>query len=264
MAAIPGSASIFPGPSVPSGHLPSTQLIPVSFIAARPRGRSSAARTAATIGSGSPPIPGPDVVRMDFPTRTIAMAVDPAHPQHLYVALEVGGVIRSLDGGETWQPINRGLSGNVGLLDLHGIQVSSAQPDTVFITVRAGLLRSDDRGEHWQPIDLSKFSHITYCRDLRVAPDNPRTLYISLGQAARSAEGALLRSRDFGSTWERIDRGLTPQSTMMAVGLTARQPSCVYGCTRDGEVFGTHDDGASWRAYPLPTGTQEVRAIACG
>ena len=66
-----------------------------------------------------PTDPGPDVVRMDFPTRTIAMAVDPAHPQHLYVALEVGGVIRSLDGGETWKPINNGLSGNVGLLDLH-------------------------------------------------------------------------------------------------------------------------------------------------
>ena len=50
----------------------------------------------------------------------------------------------------------------------------------------------------------------------------------------------------------------------MAVGLTARQPTCVYGCTRDGEVFGTHDGGATWREFPLPTGTQEVRAIACG
>jgi photosystem II stability/assembly factor-like uncharacterized protein len=211
-----------------------------------------------------PTDPGPDVVRMDFPTRTIAMAVDPAHPQHLYVALEVGGVIRSLDGGETWEPINKGLSGNVGRLDLHGIQVSAALPDTVFISVRAGLLRSRDRGEAWEPIDLSKFSHITYCRDLRVAPDNPRTLYVSLGQAARSAEGALLRSGDLGTTWERIDRGLTPRSTMMAVGLTARQPGGVYSCTRDGEVFGTHDGGTTWREYPLPTGTLEVRAIACG
>jgi photosystem II stability/assembly factor-like uncharacterized protein len=211
-----------------------------------------------------PTDPGPDVVRMDFPTRTIAMAIDPAHPAHLYVALEVGGVIRSLDDGETWQPINHGLAPNVGLLDLHGIQVSAAQPDNVFISVRAGLLRSPDRGEHWEPIDLSKISPITYCRDLRLAPDDPRTLYVSLGQAARSAAGALVRSRDLGSTWERVDRGLTPKSTMMAVALTARQPTCVYGCTRDGEVFGTHDDGATWGEFPLPTGTQEVRALACG
>jgi photosystem II stability/assembly factor-like uncharacterized protein len=211
-----------------------------------------------------PTDPGPDVVRMDFPTRTIAMAIDPGHPAHLYVALEVGGVIRSLDDGETWQPINHGLAPNVGLLDLHGIQVSAAQPDNVFISVRAGLLRSPDRGEHWEPIDLSKISPITYCRDLRLAPDDPHTIYVSLGQAARSAAGALVRSRDLGATWERLDRGLIPKSTMMAVALTARQPTCVYDCTRDGEVFGTHDDGATWGAFPLPTGTKEVRALACG
>src|ERR671922_218026 len=163
------------------------------------------------------------------PTEVRAIAVDPAHPAHLYVALEVGGVIRSLDGGETWKAVNKGLAPDVGRLDLHGIQVSAAQPDTVFISVRAGLLRSHDRGEQWHPIDLSKVSPITYCRDLRVAPDDPRTLYVSLGQAARSAQGALWRSRDLGDTWERVDHGLTPKSTMMAVGLTARRPTCVYG-----------------------------------
>jgi photosystem II stability/assembly factor-like uncharacterized protein len=207
---------------------------------------------------------GGDVVRMDFPTRTIAMAVDPAHSDHLYVALEVGGVIRSLDGGDTWQAINNGLAPHVALLDLHGLQVSAAQPDTVFISVRAGLLRSHDRGDSWEKIDIGKFAPITYCRDLRVAPSDPRTLFVSLGQAARSAEGALYRSHDLGGSWERVDHGFTPQSTMMAVALTARQPTCVYCCTRDGEVFGTHNDGATWHAFPLPAGTQEVRALACG
>jgi photosystem II stability/assembly factor-like uncharacterized protein len=207
---------------------------------------------------------GSDVVRMEFPTRTIAVAIDPAHPDHLYVALEVGGVIRSLDGGATWQTINDGLTPNVGRLDLHGIQVSAAQPDTVFISVREGLMYSRDRGEGWQSIDLSQVSPITYCRDLRVAPDDPRTLYVSLGKAARSGEGALVRSRDLGTTWERVDRGLTPKSTMMAVALTARQPSNIYCCTRDGEVFGTHDGGSTWGTYDLPSGTREVRALACG
>jgi photosystem II stability/assembly factor-like uncharacterized protein len=207
---------------------------------------------------------GADVVRMEFPTRAIAMAIDPAHPAHLYVALEVGGVIRSLDDGATWQTINEGLAPDVGRLDLHGIQVSAAQPDTVFISVRAGMLYSRHRGERWEAIDLSQVSPITYCRDLRVAPHDPRTLYVSVGKAARSGEGALLRSRDLGSTWERVDRGLTPKSTMMAVALTARQPAYIYCCTRDGEVFGTHDGGGTWGAYPLPSGTREVRALACG
>jgi photosystem II stability/assembly factor-like uncharacterized protein len=207
---------------------------------------------------------GSDVVTMEFPTRTIAIALDPTHPDELYAGLEVAGVIRSLDGGSTWQAVNRGLAPDVGRLDLHGVQVSAAQPGTVFISVRAGLFRSADRGEHWEAIDLSQVSPITYCRDLRLAPSDPHTLYVSLGKAARSGEGALYRSPDLGATWERVDRGLIPKSTMMGVGLTARDPNCIYGCTRDGEVFGTHDGGAKWQEYPLPSGTREVRAIACG
>jgi photosystem II stability/assembly factor-like uncharacterized protein len=207
---------------------------------------------------------GSDVVRMEFPTRTIAMAIDPAHPDHLYVALEVGGVIRSLDAGESWQTINDGLAPNVGRLDLHGIQVSAARPDTVFISVREGMLYSRNRGEGWDSIDLSHVSPITYCRDLRIAPDDPQTLYVSLGKAARSGEGGLVRSRDLGATWERVDHGLTPKSTMMAVALTSRQPAHISCCTRDGEVFSSHDGGATWKGCPLPAGTREVRALACG
>jgi photosystem II stability/assembly factor-like uncharacterized protein len=207
---------------------------------------------------------GADAVRMDFPTRTIAVAIDPSQPQHLYVGLEVGGVIRSLDNGETWQTVNAGLAPSVGRLDVHGVQVSAARPDTVFISVREGLFCSRDRGDHWQPLDLHRFSPITYCRDLRVAPHDPRLLYVSLGRAARSVEGALLRSHDLGETWRRVDRGLTPKSTMMAVALTARQPAVIYCAARDGEVFGSHDDGATWRACPLTAGTQEVRTLACG
>ena len=207
---------------------------------------------------------GGDVVRMDFPTRTIAIAIDPSNPHALYAGLEVGGVIRSLDAGDTWQAMNDGLAPSEARLDLHGVQVSAAQPDTVFISVRAGLFRSRDRGEHWEPIDLRAVSPITYCRDLRLAPNDPRTLYVSLGKAARSAEGALYRSPDLGVTWERVDHGFTPKSTMMAVALTARNPACVYCCTRDGEVFGTHDGGTAWHEYPLPAGTKEVRAAACG
>jgi photosystem II stability/assembly factor-like uncharacterized protein len=41
-------------------------------------------------------------VRMAFPMRVIRLVTDPSNPRHIYAALEVGGVIRSLDGGETW------------------------------------------------------------------------------------------------------------------------------------------------------------------
>ena len=48
-------------------------------------------------------VPAPQgVVKMNFPTRVLRIAVAPQNPDEIYVALEVGGMVRSLDGGKTW------------------------------------------------------------------------------------------------------------------------------------------------------------------
>lgn len=43
---------------------------------------------------------------MGFPTRMIRLAIDPTHPDELYAGIEVGGLVRSLDGGVTWTDCN--------------------------------------------------------------------------------------------------------------------------------------------------------------
>ena len=208
---------------------------------------------------------GPDVMTMSFDTRVIDIAADPVNPDLMYAALEVGGMIRSLDGGETWEPINRGLSeGGEDRLDLHGVEVSPAQPGTAYISTREGMFRGPHQGDRWEPIDLGRYSAITYTRDLLVSPADPETLYVSLGRAARSEAGALYRSPDLGETWERLDSGVTPVSTMMAVAVNPRRPSQIYCATRDGQIFGSLDGGATWKEYPLPDGAGEVYALAVG
>ena len=210
-------------------------------------------------------IPGRDVMTMSFPTRVIAMAADPIYPDEMYAALEVGGVVRSLDGGDSWEPINHGLAeGGEDRMDLHGVQVSSAQPGTVYISAREGMFRGADRGTNWAPIDLSKYSPITYTRDLLLSPHDPNTLYVSVGRSAISEVGALFRSHDLGKTWERVDHDVTPQSTMMAVAINARRPSQVYCATRGGQIFGSLDGGATWSEYTLPEAAKEIYALAVG
>ena len=208
---------------------------------------------------------GPDVMTMPFDTRVIAMAADPNNPDELYAALEVGGMIRSLDAGATWEPINRGLA-EVGedRLDLHGVQVAATGPGTVYISTREGMFRSLDRGDHWDAIDFKKFSSITYTRDLLMSRQRTSALYVSVGKAARGDVGALFRSHDLGETWERVDHDVTPRGTMMAVAINARRPAQIYCATRDGQVFGSLDDGDTWKEYPLPEAAKEVYALAVG
>ena len=207
---------------------------------------------------------GSNECAMAFPTRVIALAADPNFPDEIYAALEVAGVIRSSDGGDTWEEITGSLAPSEDTLDLHGVQCTAASPHTVFITTRQGPFIGPDRGREWIPVNFGQFSEITYTRDLWAAPYDPNLMYVSIGASARSKRGALYRSRDLFKTFEKAGSGVTANSTMMAVRADPRAPDHVFCVARDGETFGSTDGGATWTAYPLPEEAKEIRGLAVG
>ncbi len=223
----------------------------------------------------------PERVKMkSFVCRVMRLVADPARPEELYAALEVGGVMRSLDGGETWDDCSSDLlklaelpqlkskidsdTDIEGMLDGHAVCVSGAKPGTVFLAVRMGLFESGDRGSSWRSMEIGRFSPLTYGRDILVSPANPRHLYACLSPAARSKDGSLYRSQDLGETWTRFDHGVKAESTMMAVALHRRDPEQVYCVSRSGQVFGTQDGGRTWAEERLPDGVQDLYTVACG
>jgi photosystem II stability/assembly factor-like uncharacterized protein len=208
-------------------------------------------------------IVNPDAVQMAFATRILGLAIEPADPNRIYAALEVGGAARSADGGKSWHLVNRQFVGNVDLMDLHGVALGSPQAEALFIANRVGVWRSQDRGERWENLHLEKFSPICYSRGVQVALNDPNTLYACVGRNFGSEEGGVLRSTDLGETWDRFDRGVTVGSTTFGVAINARHPEQVYFCTRRGQVFGTHDGGASWQEDRLPASAGNVISVAC-
>lgn len=221
----------------------------------------------------------PDRVKMAFPCRVMRLAADPANADELYATLEVGGVMRSLDAGETWDDCSSGLidlanrphlksmlqsdTDIEGMMDGHALCVSGAQAGTVFLAVRMGLFRSADRGASWEDMEVGRFSPLTYSRDVRVSPQDARTLYACFSPAARSEDGSVYRSHDLGETWTRFDHDIKAEATMMAVTLHPQDPEQVHCVSRSGQVFSTVDGGASWTEYPLPEGVRDVYAVAC-
>lgn len=227
------------------------------------------------------PDPGiKDRAAAPFAVRVMRMVQHPTRPDEIYAALEVNGVIRSEDAGETWADCSKDLirlsalphlqskivtdTFAEGMLDGHAITISPADPDAVVIAVRMGLFRSVDQGKTWQDMEMKKFSPTTYGRDVKVAPQDPKTMYAALSVAAASRDGGLYRSQDAGKTWARFDK-VQVHGTIMSVALHHTDPKQVYiGARYQGEVFGTQDGGESWSAMPLPGQVKDIYAVACG
>ena len=208
-------------------------------------------------------ISNPDAIQMAFPTRILGLAMEPTHPENMYAALEVGGVARSSDGGKTWEIVNRPFAGNEDLMDMNGVAVGSPQSDAVFISNRFGVWRSRDRGDNWENLGFVKATQVMYSRGVRVAPNDPNTLYACVGRNFGSEEGGVMRTKDLGETWHRFDRGVSPESTTFGVATNAQRPEQVYFCSRRGQVFGTHDGGATWLEHPLPESADNLVSVAC-
>ncbi len=221
----------------------------------------------------------PDRLRMGaFVNRVMRMAVNPVEPDEMFAVLEVNGVMRSRDGGETWRDCNDDLLRlaeqphlkskvltdyeQEGILDLHAVCMTAAAPGALFIAGRLGIFLSEDGAETWRDLEVGRFSPLTYARDIRVSPHDPRTLYATLSVAASGATGTLYRSADLGASWARLDHSIEADSTMMAIALDPRDASVIHCATRSGQVFGTHDGGVTWKECPLPEGSLGTYALA--
>ena len=217
--------------------------------------------------------PGPDVITqlstvmsVFLPSQVIDMSADPNNPDEIYAGIEVGGACRSLDGGETWQPINSGLrEGGEDRLDTHGIRVSPIHAGSVYLSTREGVFHSVDKGESWKHLDVSKYTHFTHTRQLAITPGEPYSMYVTYGVSALSEKpGGLLRSQDWGETWKRVDHGIAPRGAMYAVAVDPRNSAQIFCSTNKGQFYESLDDGSTWTECSLPENVKRLSALAVG
>lgn len=216
-------------------------------------------------------------VSVQFPAITTAPGANPAkrvlmldasasEPDLLYGALEVGGIIRSTDGGEHWENLSHGQYINDDTVDMHGVLASRWRPGTVFAISRAGMFHSTDDGDHWQHVALEPLNPKgqIYCREIREVPGTPRKLWVAAGAGFQSDVGVLLKSSDGGDTWSRVELGRRPAHTMFTLAFDEHRPTRMSCATNGGEVYSSLDGGESWVAHPPPPGGTQVYALARG
>jgi photosystem II stability/assembly factor-like uncharacterized protein len=205
----------------------------------------------------------PDVtVGPEMPKRITGIAAAGTGPSGIYLSLEIGGLLRSLDGGQTWEAAIDGLYVFEDSVDLHGVVVSRAKPERLTVTARVGTFRSDDCGRRWRKLSVPPLREKgSYCRAIAYAPENPRTIYLGAGNDFDGDKGALFVSHDDGETWSAADLPGPLKSTIFAIATNPRAPLHVHCATKNGGVFSSMDGGASWAYEPLPRGAGHVFSL---
>jgi photosystem II stability/assembly factor-like uncharacterized protein len=188
------------------------------------------------------------------PTRVTQILFDPQAPGQVWATVEINGVHRSRDGGETWQMLDKGLISG----DVHGIAIVAGADGgkTIFVTTNKGLHRSEDDGESWQFQELE--SPWQYTRAVVARPDGA-VLFLTNGNGPPGSTGRLLRSRDGGRSWE--DAGLPGplNSTPWCVAVNHADPMLVIACTNLGQLYRSTDGGETWTKLRRELG--EIRSM---
>ncbi len=188
------------------------------------------------------------------PGRARALVIDRNDPNYIWVGVEVGGIMRSDDGGNSWQ---FNLPGDNP--DLHMMCAHPDNPQTLFASTgygridgiaemiegNAGVFRSDDNGANWRYV----WHGVTprYSRPMCIDQRKPFALTVASAPTAFShykedggAQAMLYRSDDCGATWHSLcDQAHSPSADNF------------HGLISDPEILGGvitgTDSGELWR-----------------
>ena len=174
--------------------------------------------------------------------RVTGIAIDPVDRKDIWVGLEVDGVRRSRDGGDSWQTIN----GAIPNPDVHNVAVATGPPKTVVVVVNDDVYASTDDGSSWERLGIKEVFPFTYPRGIMVQPGRPTTIFVTIGDTTPGRTGTVMRSKDTGRTWESLPLPVDPNTAMWVVNMQPANPEVVFAGSRYGYLYRSDDGGDSW------------------
>ena len=197
-----------------------------------------------------------------------SIQIDPRDPKHLYLAISVGGVFESTNGGADWSPLNEGCAADflpdpaaAFGHDPHCLKLHPLAPDRLYQQNHCGIYRLDRPERRWVRIGRAMPKRIGDVGfPIVLHPGDPDTAWVLPMDGATvwprtSIDGkpAVYRTEDAGRSWRRLDRGLPDSQawfTVLRQGMCAdaRVPRVgIYFGTTAGEVWAGSGGGERWR-----------------
>ncbi len=206
--------------------------------------------------------------------RSQAIAGSASRPNEYYFGATGGGLWKTTDGGQTWNPVtDRFLrSSSVG-----AVAVCEKNPDVVYLGMGEtalrgnimqgdGIYRSIDAGITWKHIGLKETQTISR---VRIDPKNcDEVVVAALGRPyGENAERGVFRTTDGGTTWEKtlfrsertgasdlaVDPG-KPKTMYAGMWQVQRTAWSLESGGSEGGIFKSTDAGRSWTELTMAPG----------
>jgi len=188
---------------------------------------------------------------------------DPTNKDRMWIAISTGGVYRTEDGGQHWEPRNKGIRAPFMPPDqqypewgqcVHKVVFHPSNPERMFLQHHWGVYRSEDAGDSWQDIGKGLPSDFGFA--MEIDPADANTVYIipiESDEFRCTPEGKLrvYRTKDGGESWDALTNGLPQEDALETIlrdnmKADANSPTGLYFGTRNGKLFGSPDGGESW------------------
>jgi photosystem II stability/assembly factor-like uncharacterized protein len=198
--------------------------------------------------------------------------IDPRDANHVFVAAvghafgpnEMRGVLRSRDGGRTWDK-SLYVDDHTGAVDL---VMDAANPDILYAVMwtgarhpwgmvagstQGGVFKTTDGGDHWTKLAGGLPKGPVGKIGVAVSPAMPNRVWALVDAAG--TDGGIYRSEDAGQTFTKIDaaRNLLGRSWYYGhIFADTKDPNMVYAANTD--FFRSSDGGKTFEPIPMPHG----------
>ena len=206
----------------------------------------------------------PSALTWSFPPRpwtshVRAIALSHADSNIVVVGIELGGVVRSTDGGELWQDQRPGAQA-----DCHSLATHPKAPKLLYEAGGGGFVRSHDFGDSWEAADEGMGLH--YVWGLAVDAEDPLLVYASAASGPGRAHGggfsdAAIYRRVADGQWEPVLEGLAAFPYALCADPEAAGE--LYAGFGDGTILRSQDPGDRWEEVArVPSGLQALTAVS--
>jgi photosystem II stability/assembly factor-like uncharacterized protein len=115
-------------------------------------------------------------------TPTLSITVDPADSNVVYAATPASGVLKSIDGGTSFNVKSAGLPTNVQTSRAGSVQVNPLNPNVLYVgTEGGGVFKSMDAAESWSPVSDGLDDPNVY--GLVLDPQSPDVVYAATARS---------------------------------------------------------------------------------